>query len=82
MITREFTTAIDLEARIAALFVQSANKFSSRLLIRRDNMEVNCKSIMGVVSMSIREGQKVTITAMGPDENEAAASLVKMLAES
>ena len=44
-------------------------------------MEVNCKSIMGVVSMSIREGEMVTITATGRDETEAVDALMKMLAE-
>ncbi|MCL2702897.1 MAG: HPr family phosphocarrier protein [Defluviitaleaceae bacterium] len=80
MISREFKTAINLEARMAALFVQNANKYTSRQQIRRDNMEVNCKSIMGVISMSIREGEFITITAAGADEAEAVDALVKMLA--
>ena len=79
MITQQFTAAVNMEARLAALFVQNASKFQSRLLIRRDNMEVNCKSIMGIVSMSINKGDIVTVTGIGADESEAVKTLMKML---
>ena len=81
MVSREFTTAKNVEARVAAHFVQTASMFMSRMMIRRGTMEVNCKSIMGVVSMSISEGDKVIITTTGKDEQEAADALVKMLSE-
>ena len=81
MTIREFKTAVNLEARMAALFVQNASRFGCKVLLRRGDMVVNCKSIMGVVSLSIREGQDVSISATGPGEAEAVEVLSKMLAE-
>jgi phosphotransferase system HPr (HPr) family protein len=80
MVTREINSAVNVDARMAALIVQAASRFHCRILIRRGNMEVNCKSIMGLVSMLISEGDAITVTVIGADEPEAADALVKMLA--
>ena len=81
MTTREFKSAVNIEARIAARLVQTASRFASRVLIKRDNMEVNCKSIMGIISMCVSDGDVITVTASGADEAEAVDTLAKMLAE-
>jgi len=81
MTIKEFKSAVNIEARVAALLVQTASKFSSRLLLRRDNMEVNCKSLMGIISMCVASGDVITISANGADETEAVDTLCKMLAE-
>lgn len=60
-----------LEARPAALFVQSASKFSSHVLVKVDNKTVNAKSIMGMISLGILDGQTVTIAADGEDAQSA-----------
>ena len=46
---------------------------AARVLLRRGEMTVNGKSLMGIVSLGICEGQCVTVIADGPDEAEAAA---------
>lgn len=76
---RTFKSAQNLEARIAALFVQNANKFQSRIKITSGNKSINGKSMMGVISMTIYEGEEIKITADGPDEQEAIDSLAHML---
>ncbi len=68
-----------LEARSAAIFVQTASKYASRLQVRIDNKTVNAKSIMGIISLSILEGQPVEIIADGEDEAQAAGELVTFL---
>jgi phosphocarrier protein HPr len=45
-----------LHARPAALFVQVANKFNSRITVRRDDNEVNGKSIMGILMLGAENG--------------------------
>ena len=64
-----------LEARSAALFVQNAGKYSSDIRIRLDNKEANAKSIMGIISLGIIEGNMITITANGADEDAAIAEV-------
>ena len=70
-----------LESRPAALFVQVASKFNSRIYIMLDNKKVNAKSIMGMMSLGMVEGGEVSVTAEGDDEEEAIAELVSLLGE-
>ncbi|WP_240374443.1 HPr family phosphocarrier protein [Bacillus piscicola] len=60
-----------LQARPAALFVQEANRFQSDIFIERGDKKVNAKSIMGIMSLAVRSGSTINITAEGSDEQEA-----------
>ena len=64
-----------LEARGAALFVQSAGKYVSDIRIKMDNKEANAKSIMGIISLGILEGSSIIIYADGPDEEAAISEI-------
>lgn len=70
-----------LEARSAALFVQTASKFSSNIQVKIDDKIINAKSIMGIISLSILDGQSVTIIANGEDEGQAVKELERFLSE-
>ena len=70
---------IDLEARSAAMFVQLASKYDSNIMIKIDNKSVNAKSIMGMLSLAVAEGQNVTISADGADEQQAVLGLCDYL---
>ena len=69
----------NLEARSAALFVQTAGKFKSVIKVNIGDKVVNAKSIMGIISLGIFEGQTVKITAEGEDEDLATAELEQFL---
>ncbi len=81
MIEQIIQVATGLEARPAALFVQTASKFSSNIHVKIDNKKINAKSIMGVISLGILDGQAVTISADGPDEKQAVSELERFLIE-
>ncbi len=68
-----------LHARPAALFVQMANKFDSRITLRRGEEEVNGKSIMGILMLGAESGSKVVIEVEGDDAQLAMAELVKII---
>ena len=68
-----------LESRPAALFVQVASKFNSRIYIMLDNKKVNAKSIMGMMTLGLSAGEQVTVTADGTDEKEAMDNIEKYL---
>lgn len=68
-----------LHARPAALFVQVASKFSSQILIQKDNKEVNAKSVMGVMSLNITDGDEIVIKIDGDDEIEAMEAMKRLL---
>jgi catabolite repression HPr-like protein len=68
-----------LLARPAALFVQEANRFSSDTFVEKDGKSVNAKSIMGIMSLAIANGQEITIKADGTDADEAVKRLAEMV---
>ena len=69
----------EMMTRQAADIAQRMSGFESRVLLKRQNMTVNAKSLMGVLSAELRDGQAVTILAEGPDEAQAVCTLSKML---
>ena len=68
-----------LHARPAAVFVQVANKFDSRITVRRDAEEVNGKSIMGILMLGAEKGSVIMIEADGRDAEIALAELEKII---
>lgn len=64
-----------LKSRPAALFVQVASRYESQILIECENKKVNAKSIMGVLSLGIRQGESIYVLANGKDEREALSAL-------
>jgi phosphotransferase system HPr (HPr) family protein len=68
-----------LHARPAALFVQVANKFDSRISVSRDEEKVNGKSIMGILMLGAEQGSEITIEAEGKDAESAVCELEKIL---
>lgn len=70
-----------LLARPAALFVQEANRFSSDTFVEKDGKSVNAKSIMGIMSLAIANGQEITIKADGTDAQEAVQKLVGLVSK-
>lgn len=68
-----------LHARPAALFVQVANKFDSRITIKKDGEEVNGKSIMGILMLGAEKGTAVVIEADGHDAHLAMAELERII---
>ncbi|WP_318616476.1 HPr family phosphocarrier protein [Priestia megaterium] len=65
-----------LQARVAALFVQEATRFTSDVYLKKDEKVVNAKSIMGLMSLAINNGSLITLIVEGVDEKEAIDALV------
>lgn len=70
-----------LHARPAAEFVKLANKFQSEVWVAKDQVEVNGKSIMGVMMLAAERGSTVDIRASGGDAEDAVAALAKLVAD-
>ena len=68
-----------LHARPAAEIVKAASKFRAEVTIRRDDMEVNGKSIMGVMMLAAECGSQVVVRANGSDEDAAVAALEELI---
>ncbi len=68
-----------LHARPAAMFVQVANKFDSRVTVVRDEEEVNGKSIMGILMLGAEKGSEILIQVEGDDAEQAIVELEKIV---
>ena len=81
MISKSITISIPsgLEARPVAVLVQVASRFDSRIFIESGDRTVNAKSIMGMITLGLAAGEKVTVNADGEDEENAIAEIEKYL---
>jgi phosphocarrier protein HPr len=68
---------LGLHARAAALLVKTANRFTSEIVLEKDSLEVNGKSIMGILMLAASKGSKITLKAEGKDSIQA----IKVLGE-
>lgn len=76
-------TVIDpsgLHARPAARFVQAASRYTSRIVIRQDGREADAKSLIALLGLTIRPSSEITLSAEGPDADDALAALAAELA--
>lgn len=74
---------VGLHARPAALFVKTANKFQSKIMVRnltRDGKAVPAKSILGILTLAVLCNHEIYVEAEGPDA-EAAVAALKHLVE-
>lgn len=69
---------LGLHARPSALFVRQASKFKSDITLIKDGVEVNGKSIMGLMMLAAEMGSKIIIRADGEDEEKALDALVTL----
>jgi phosphotransferase system HPr (HPr) family protein len=73
---------VGLHARPAALFAKLAGKFSSNITISNLTMEgkrANAKSILGLLTCGVKQGDRVEVQAEGADEEQAVAALEKLV---
>ena len=79
---REFDilNRLGLHARAAAQLVRLANAFVSEVRIAKDGMEVNGKSIMGVLMLAAPKDTKILVRANGTDAEEAVAAIGELIA--
>ena len=69
-----------LHARPAAEIVKMAAKYRSDITLARDELEVNGKSIMGVMMLAAEYGSTLTLRASGPDAEQAVTAIADLIA--
>jgi phosphocarrier protein len=69
-----------LHARPAARIVRLASAYTSEIELSKDGMDVNGKSIMGVMMLAAECGSEITIRANGPDAEQAVQALAELVA--
>ncbi len=67
-----------IHARPAALIVKTANEYDSEIFLEHDNMRINAKSIMGIITLGANYKSVIQVIAEGDDEEEAVSTIVKL----
>ena len=81
MIRKSITIGISngLEARPIAMLIQVASQYTSNIYLESEARKVNAKSIMGMMSLGLDNGENVTVSVDGADEEEAMKSIEEYL---
>lgn len=70
---------LGLHARAAAQLVQTSNRFRSDVLVEKEGLEVNGKSIMGILMLAAPQGSKILVTIKGEDQHDAMAAIGRLI---
>jgi phosphocarrier protein len=76
----EILNRLGLHARAAAQLVHLANRFACEIRIEKDGMEVNGKSIMGVLMLAAPKESRIVVRATGSDAEAAIAAIGELIA--
>lgn len=69
----------DTPSKTADNIVRQASSFSSRIHLEKDSKKINAKSLIGVLSLSLKSGEYLLITADGEDESRALDALSRLI---
>lgn len=75
----EIVNRAGMHARPAAEFVKTAGRFASHVTVEKDGLEVNGKSIMGVLMLAAEHGSTLRLTAQGEDAHAALDALADLV---
>jgi phosphocarrier protein HPr len=80
MIEREVTVRnrAGLHTRPASMLVRTASQFDSEVFLRRDNYEINGKSVIGVMTLAAEQGATLELIVEGEDEKKAADAIADL----
>jgi phosphocarrier protein len=70
---------LGLHARPAALFVKVASRYRSDVWVKKENEEVNGKSIMGLMMLAAGQGSKLQVRCEGPDADRALDEIEQLI---
>ena len=70
---------LGLHARASAKLVSTAGQFSSEIMLIKENMEVNAKSIMGIMMLAACKGTELTLKAEGSDAEDALETIEQLV---
>jgi len=70
---------LGIHARPASQFAKIANQFESDIRVQKDGLDVNGKSIMGIMMLAAAKGNVISVQAEGADQAEAIEALEELI---
>jgi len=83
MVNREIEVVnkLGIHARPATMIVKTASQYESKISLKKDDLAVDAKSIMGVLILAAQKGSIIVLEVEGPDEEEAADAINQLFDE-
>lgn len=81
VVSRDLVVAnrLGIHARPAAMFVRTASRYQSEILVEKDGERINGKSIMGLMMLAAGPGSRLRLQASGDDAAEALVALEELI---
>ena len=70
---------LGLHARPAAVFVQTANRFDASVEVQKEDLKIDGKSIMGIMTLAAEQGSSITVRVTGKDAVATMQALGKLI---
>ncbi len=77
--TFEITNQLGVHARVAAKLVETANRFQAEVFLEKDGVEVDGRSILGILTLVCPRGSRLTVRTEGVDAGEAMAAFSRLI---
>jgi phosphocarrier protein HPr len=68
-----------MHARPAALFIKTASRFQSEIMIEKEGTRISGRSIMGLLTLELYQGSAIRVHAEGPDAEQALDALAALV---
>ncbi len=79
--THTIADPLGIHARPAALLVKTASAFRSSIILRHGDREISAKKMIALMSLGLKQGDKLEIRIEGEDEEQAGQAMKKILEE-
>jgi phosphocarrier protein HPr len=79
--TFEITNRLGIHARVAAKLVETAQRFQSGITLEKDGVEVDGRSILGILTLDCPQGSRLTVRIEGVDAGEAIEAFTRLIEE-
>ena len=77
--TFEITNRLGIHARAAAKIVETARRFQAGVFLEKDGVEVDGRSILGILTLCCPKGSRLTVRVDGDDAAQAMAALARLI---
>jgi phosphocarrier protein HPr len=77
--TLTVTNQLGLHARVATMMVQTLRNYSSQVSVLKDGVEVNARSVLGLLLLAATPGSEIVVKAHGPDSTEVIQEISRLI---
>jgi len=70
---------LGLHARVATMMVRAMENYTCNVTLIKDDVEVNARSVLGLLLLAAAPGSRIVVRAEGPDSREAVEAITRII---